>query len=197
LGAAPELIITKHRTRSVDWYVYHSTLGKDKRLSLNTTGAAVSDSNFWGSAAVSSTTFGGTIGTSGIDGDEDVAYCFAPVEGYSAFGSYTGNGNADGPFVYTGFEVKFLLAKRAVGGNGDWILQDTTRTPANGTGDNNTLVANVSNSEDGYYFANQVGIDYLSNGFKLRHSGGPLNDSGSTYIYAAFAENPFKTARAR
>jgi hypothetical protein len=198
LGVAPGMVITKSRDSTGadtgDWAIQHSSLTSTHILRFDTAASSAKSGLTAPTSTVFTTTY--TVGLN-VTGNDYVAYCFTPVEGYSAFGSYTGNGNADGPFVYTGFEVKFLLAKRAVGGIGDWILQDTTRTPANGTGDNNTLVANVSNSEDGYYLPSQVGIDYLSNGFKLRHSGGPLNDSGSTYIYAAFAENPFKTARAR
>ncbi len=96
----------------------------------------------------------------------------------------------------TSMRPALVIARRS-SGQGDWIMQDTTRTPFNGSGDNNTLVANNDEDEDGYYTAGQVSIDYLSNGFKLRHSGGPLNDSGQTYLYAAWAEHPFKTSRAR
>ena len=189
LNATPGLIITKHRTRSVDWFVYHSSLGKDQRLSLNTTGAVVSDSNFWGSAAISSATFGGTVGSSGISGDQDVAYCWTPVAGYSAFGSYTGNGSADGPFVYTGFRPRWVMIKCS-SSTGDWAICDTQRGAYNAI--NVRLLANEADAE-----LSGVPIDTLSNGFKIRNTFSVHNTNGATYVWAAFAEHPFATSRAR
>jgi len=197
LNQAPMFVIIKNRTDAENWAVYHASLGSTKYIKLDSNGAAGTSSAYWNNTHPSSTVI--TVNNSNLvqrTGREYVAYCFAPVEGYSAFGSFTGNGSADGPFVYTGFRPAFMIAKRS-SSSGDWIIHDTTRTIANGTGDNNTLVANEANAEDGYYNANQVSVDYCSNGFKIRHSGGPLNDSNSTYIYAAFAEHPFKSARAR
>ena len=118
-----------------------------------------------------------------------VAYCFAPVAGYSAFGSYTGNGSTDGPFVYTGFRPRFILWKRSDGAE-SWWINDTSRLGYNGA--NQALFPNLSNAEN---TANN--IDILSNGFKIRGSGGEVNASGGTYIYAAFAEFPFKYSLAR
>ena len=191
LNATPGLIITKHRTRSVDWFVYHSSLGKDQRLSLNTIGAVVSDSNFWGSAAISSATFGGTVGASGISGDQDVAYCFAPVADYSAFGSYVGNGLADGPFVYTGFSPRWILIKST--STTGWAILDAARNTYNLA--NSQLFPHASNAEitsPDYFTA-----DFLSNGFKLRTTSSASNTNAQAYIYAAFAEHPFSISRAR
>jgi hypothetical protein len=119
-----------------------------------------------------------------------IAYCFAPVEGYSAFGSYTGNGSSDGPFVFTGFKVAFLLTKRTDTSE-NWEIRDSTRNPYNRT--NLTLFPHSSGAED----TGSVDFDFLSNGFKVRNTNGSTNANGGTYIYAAFAEHPFKTARAR
>jgi hypothetical protein len=118
-----------------------------------------------------------------------VAYCFASVPGYSAFGSYTGNGSADGPFVYLGFRPRFVMIKRT-DSISDWRIYDSSRTPANA--DDNVLEANTSDAEDTASGA----IDVLSNGFKLRDAGAN-NINAGTYIYMAFAENPFKYANAR
>ena len=130
-----------------------------------------------------------SLGSNFADTNTYVAYCFAAIAGYSAFGSYTGNGSADGPFVYLGFRPRFVLIKRSdVAEN--WVIVDTARNPYNAVTD--WLFANTSDST--YTFSSP---DILSNGFKLRNVGTGSNNSGSTYIYAAFAENPFKNSLAR
>jgi hypothetical protein len=115
-----------------------------------------------------------------------VAYCFAPVAGYSSFGSYTGNGSADGPFVYTGFRPRWVMIKRSSSGvsGGNWIIKDTSRPGYNTT--NLNLFSNSSTSETTEY-----PFDILSNGFKIRETNIDINASGSTYVWAAFAESPF------
>jgi hypothetical protein len=115
-----------------------------------------------------------------------------PVAGYSAFGSYTGNGSADGPFVYTGFRPRYILIKTSSAGTNGWQIRDTARDTYNTS--LGRLYADLSNAE-GTSAGND--FDILSNGFKVRNSGGDLNTSSGTYIYAAFAENPFKNALAR
>ena len=125
-------------------------------------------------------------------GDNYIAYCFAPVEGYSAFGSYTGNGSTDGPFVYTGHRSRFILIKRT-DSTGDWLIYDTARDETNTA--TKRLYPNLNNAEAD---ASDQALDILSNGFKIKGGGNAnYNASGGSYIYAAFAENPFKTARAR
>ena len=120
-----------------------------------------------------------------------IAYCFAPVEGYSAFGSYTGNGSADGPFVFTGFRPRWILIKRSSGtASGYWGLFDTERSTYNVVDD--YIWANDSSAE-----LSGLPIDVLSNGFKPRAADSNINQSTQTHIYAAFAEHPFKTSRAR
>jgi hypothetical protein len=122
-----------------------------------------------------------------------VAYCFAPVAGYSAFGSYTGNGSADGPFVFTGFRPAFVMYKEASGadaGSASWVMWDSARNAYNVLDD--YLLANSSVAEGVF-----VGLDFLSNGFKIRNNQAENNGSGDTYIYMAFAENPFAYSLAR
>jgi len=191
LGVAPGLIIAKSRTNAVDWVVYHSSLGKDGYLHLNLTNAFASNSNYWGITGPNSTTFG--LATSGFSNNSGnmVAYCFSPVVGYSNFGSYTGNGSTDGPFVYTGLRPRFLIYKRTDAADTfGWIMIDSARDTYNVAF--RYLGANVSTAE-----GTSTVVDFLSNGFKLRLAGADGNVSGGTYIYAAFAESPFNYSRAR
>jgi len=189
LGVAPSMVIVKNRSTTTDWLIYHVSLGATKSIAFDTA-AAITSSTRWNDTAPTSTLV--SIGTSaGVNGSGNsmVAYCFAPVAGYSAFGSYTGNGSTDGPFVYTGFRPRFILWKRSDGAE-SWWINDTSRLGYNGA--NQALFPNLSNAEN---TANN--IDILSNGFKIRGSGGEVNASGGTYIYAAFAEFPFKYSLAR
>jgi hypothetical protein len=190
LGVAPQMVIVKSRTVSnTNWVIYHISLGgTNKVIVLNSTDAPQTITNYWGSAAPTSTVFGVANGAFDNNNGNLVAYCFAPVVGYSSFGSYTGNGSSDGPFVYTGFRPKYLLLKST--GTGDWVINDTTRDAYNVSGYN--LYAQASDAE-GF----NARLDILSNGFKLRSTFASSNSSGQTYIYAAFAESPFNYARAR
>lgn len=190
LGATPELIIVKSRTDSSrTWVVYHASLGSSQLLRLDSTGGTVSVSNYWGSP--SSATFGiSSSGYSNNSGDL-VAYCFSPVSSYSSFGSYIGTASNDGPFVFTGFRPRWVMIKASSNSGTHWIIIDTARDSYNQTV--NILYANLANAE-----GSGPAIDSLSNGFKIRDdSYSNINGSGITYIYAAFAEHPFKTARAR
>jgi hypothetical protein len=119
-----------------------------------------------------------------------VAYCFAPVAGFSAFGSYTGNGSTDGPFVYTGFRPRWVLIKESSASGNNWNIWDAARDDYNAT--TKQLKASSSDAEATNTFA-----DFNSNGFKIRVSTSGINTSSATYIYAAFAESPFQYARAR
>jgi hypothetical protein len=193
LGVAPAMIIIKNRDVGTDnWVVYHSGLSAptDEFLRLNLTNAKLTVSGYWVSGSAS-TTFGvGNYSAVNALGSDYVAYCFAPIAGYSAFGSYTGNGSTDGPFVYTGFRPKFLIVKRT-DTTANWYLYDSVRTPENQT-NFAYLNPNTSGVED-YYQQ----YDFLSNGFKNRTDLVYFNASGGTYIYAAFAENPFKYSLGR
>jgi hypothetical protein len=190
LGVAPNMIIIKSRGAVTSWPVYHSSLGATSWILLNSTSAATTSSQEFNNTAPTSTVF--TIGSSSANSNQSatyVAYCFAEVAGYSKFGSYIGNGSADGTFVYTGFRPRFIMLKN-VGGSANWIIQDTATNPSNNAA--NYLLPDSSSSEG----TNSV-FDILSNGFKIRNTFSAWNTNGNTYIFAAFAEAPFKYANAR
>ena len=187
LSEAPTFIIWKSLSSS-NWVVYHASTGNQSRTYLNLTLAASSAESYLNNTSPSSAAI--TMGSSGEFTGDMIVYSWHDVPGLQKFGIYSGNSNTNGAFIELGFKPAVLWAKCATGGGGDWIIKDSTRYPANREDIGNTLVANVSNSEDGYYTPNQVQVDLLSNGFKIRHSGGPLNDSGRTYIYCAWAEAP-------
>jgi hypothetical protein len=195
LGVAPAMMIFKDRTSgSYNWAVWHTSLGGgDYALQLNTTAASTNAYDYW-NGSPSSTTFGiGTDFGTNKSGDNYVAYCWAEIAGFSKFGSYTGNGSTDGPFVYLGFRPKYIMIKRTDSAGYQWSIWDTSRNTYNVAGSN--LWADSSEAEttsDAGY-----GTDLLSNGFKLRNSNAARNASGGTYIYMAFAENPLKFANAR
>ena len=180
------MVIAKTRTAAAAWNVWHKDILISQRLRLDDTSGAAS-STVWNSTLPTADVFTQNISTTVQDA---VSYCFASIEGYSKFGSYTGNGSTDGPFVYTGFRPAFVIIKRT-DSTGSWTLNDTTRDTYNAAG--LTLYANLSNAEsDARPF-----FDVLSNGFKLRATYASYNTSGATHIYLAFAENPFKNSLAR
>ena len=193
LGVAPSMIIIKPRNSVTNWVVGQASAGWDAVLNLNTTSATASGTGAFGAVSPTSSVF--TVAANGGSYNTNqstttyVAYCFAEVAGYSKFGSYTGNGSADGTFVYTGFRPKFIMIKNT-SAVGSWEIQDTSRAPSNVM--NAILQANTSNAE-----ITAGRLDGLSNGFKLRTASDDLNTSGSTYIYMAFCENPFRNALAR
>ena len=200
LNVAPQMVIVKSRgSASTNWAVWHTKLsGADYTLLLNDTGAQASGSNSFNQTLPTSSVFSVGQASGGTRTNENnvshVAYCFAPVEGYSAFGSYVGNGSAtDGPFIYTGFRPAYLLLK-SVDVTGGWALIDSARDPINAADE--LLQADKSAAEA---TSSVHVVDMLSNGFKLRGTGGsdPAINPSSTVLYAAFAENPFKYARAR
>jgi hypothetical protein len=186
LGVTPSIILYKRRDSAQDWYFETNIIdGSYDYLVLNSTAAKVDGGSSWSTRATS-TTISSFTGTAGLT---YVAYCFAPVAGYSSFGSYTGNGSTDGPFVYTGFRPRWILIKQTNTGR-DWRIYDTSRNAYNLV--DLELYPNAPNAE-----ATANGMDLLSNGFKFRSSGVGVNTSGGTYIYAAFASHPLATARAR
>ena len=198
LGVSPNMVIVKRRDGTGAWYVYHTSLATPATqwLQLNTTNAVQTASPFWGASGMTSSTLGFSDSLL-INSATYVAYCWAQVSGYSAFGGYTGAGNtgastpnANGPFIYCGFRPKFVLIKRTSAA-ADWEIFDSSR----GTYNANYpwLQPNTSTAE-----ASSEAVDFLSNGFKIRsESGATMYPDGATFIYAAFAENPFKMARAR
>ena len=193
LGVAPNAIIIKSRSNAAPWVVWTSGMaGTTSVMELNATGAEQTVSNYWYNG-FSSTTFGLGTGTYSHNTNNYtyVAYCFAEKQGYSKFGKYVGNGNADGPFVYTGFKPAFVMTKRTDSTSG-WFIQDIKRGIRNSSS-GTALEANTNLAESGIGATN-YDIDFLSNGFKLRQSNAYLNASGGSYIYMAFAENPFTTS---
>jgi hypothetical protein len=193
LGVKPGMFIVKARDRDdANWGVYHSAVGATKSLFLQSAGAAFDSDEYFNDTEPTASVF--TLGVN-AQGNTDtktyIAYVFAPVEGFSAFGSYAGNSSTNGPMVNLGFRPAFLICKVGTGSTGSWRLFDTTRNPSNVT--NKLIYPNLSNAE-----ATSAELDILSNGFKIRVAGGyDINDSGDTIVYMAFAENPFKTANAR
>jgi len=189
LSTAPTFMIHKARNaNSTIWWVYHKDLSQDGYVNLEQTNANQDGStNVWRNTEPTSSVF--KVGLDSIapaNGRTMVAYCFAPIQGYSKFGRYEGNGNADGTFVYTGFSPAWVMVRRFDSGN-NWHMHDNKRVPYNSN--NKTLYANVNNAEGTEDF------DMLSNGFKLRESGGGYNASGGDYIYMAFAESPFVSSK--
>jgi hypothetical protein len=194
LGVAPKMIINKDRINgSVGWDVYHASMNASPatgRLQLNTTAAFTTDSTIWNNTAPTSSVFSiGTGSSANINGNSHVVYCFSEVAGFSRFGSYTGNGSADGPFVFCGFRPEFVMVKRT-DSTGVWTIMDAARNTSNVM--TNRLYADLSNAED-----SDTICDFLSNGFKVRGSLTSWNASGGTYIYMAFAEVPYKNSLAR
>jgi hypothetical protein len=194
LGVAPRMIIIKNRDGTPrDWGVYHAgntSSPATQRLLLSSTAATDTNNGYWNDTLPSSSVF--TIGNNANvnpSGTNLVAYCFSEVAGYSRFGSYTGNGSADGPFVFCGFRPAFVVAKR-IDFENSWNIVDSKRSPYNLI--NTNLAANNSNAEGTNDF-----FDFTSNGFKVRTSNGYINASGGTWIFMAFAESPFKHALAR
>jgi hypothetical protein len=185
LGSAPTMLIVKNRSSAESWMVGHhkNSNGFQSSVFLDLTAAKDTDAVYFNNTAPTSTVI--SIGTNtkiNHASENHVMYAFAEIQGYSKFGSYTGNGNVDGPFVYTGFSPAWVIVKRFDSGN-NWHLHDNKRVPYNSN--NKTLYPNLDNVEQTEDF------DMLSNGFKLRESGGGYNASGGTYIYMAFAESPF------
>ena len=184
LGSVPKMIILKNRDSADVWRVYHKDISATKYLSLDSTAAAATASSIWNDTEPTSAVFSiGTHGSVNGSGQNIIAYCFADVTGYSKFGSYVGTGSDDGSFIYTGFSPAFVMVKKSSATN-NWVMTDNKRNPSNVA--TNCLFANLSDAEG-------VGLDFdlLSNGFKLRSNSGGTNTSGETYIYMAFAENPF------
>ena len=191
LGATPKFIIVKNRTTTQDWGTLSPTFvsaSDSNILYLSKNDAQADGSNVWGtSAAFNNTTF--TVGDwtgSNQSNSNFIAYCFSDVQGFSKIGSYIGNGNADGTFIYTGFKPAWLMIKRAVGGSDRWVIIDNKRNSFNVS--NTGLYADDAQVENST--TSEQGLDILSNGFKIRNSNTKTNTSGAKYIYMAFAKAP-------
>ena len=196
LGKTPKMIIVKQRlVNANNWPVYHAGTGNTKALYLDLPNPEGGDfTGAWNNTSPTSSVFslGNSVETN-RNTNPYIAYCWAEIEGYSKFGSYVGNGNADGPFVYCGFKPAWVMVKRSTtGGNEGWPIFDSSRGPSNPNP--KQIYANSSGQEGdaaGRY------KDFVSNGFKVRGTSGEQNTSGITYIFMAFAESPFQTANAK
>ena len=185
LGVAPQAMLIKSTSNTENWGVYHKDLTANYILQLNSTSAQIDTSSEGTLTAPTSSVF--TVnyrGEYGNNGQNYIAYVFAPVQGFSKFGKYTGNGNTDGPFIYTGFKPAFVIIKKSTGSAQDWIMIDNKRGVFNTFGER--LYPNLANAADtsGEYF------DFFSNGFKVMDNVALWNNDNSTYIYMAFAAAP-------
>jgi hypothetical protein len=204
LTAAPSFVLTKGRNEALNWDIWHKNLASaSSRLIFSSSNEI---SAYWANPANSlasggppeTATLHGVASTDANGADPMIGYFFVEVDGFSKFGSYTGNGSADGPFVYCGFKPRYIMIKRTDSSvsyaNGSWYIVDTARNPSNVAYMN---LLSADNSVQEYTENSAITWDLLSNGFKIRGSYSSLNDSGGTYIFAAFAEAPFKYATAR
>jgi len=195
LGVAPKWLVVKLRSGSQDWFVNNGMILNDygKYFKLNTTGAAASDTNVFPNTAPTSTVFSvGTDSAVNSSSSTYIAYVFSEVAGYSKFGKYTGNGNTNGTFVFCGFKPSWILIRNTVNGH-NWQIYDSARSTSNPA--LVTLYANRDLDEENN--ASVTPFDILSNGFKIRSTWNDTNQNGSSIIFLAFAESPFKNSRAR
>ena len=190
LGKTPKWIIIKNLDGSRSWGVHHVSNGAGKIIYLDLTNAVANSTGFDNGTLPTSSVFTvNTLNVANGNNLEYIAYCFAEIQGYSKFGSYTGNGSEDGPFVYLGFKPQWILFKNT-GAAEEWVLQDTTRNPNNPITKNIRVDSNIAEGD-----ASSIDIDFLSNGFKNRSDQAQVNSSGVTYIYMAFAEHPFVSSK--
>jgi hypothetical protein len=187
LGIAPKVVIVKSRSNAESWIFGHDSVGWTKAMYMNSTATPYTLDIYWNNTAPTSSVveLHDHVVTNG-SGATYVMYAFAEIPGYSSFGSYTGNGSTNGTFVYTGFKPAFVILKRT-NATQEWQMYDTQRDSYNVA--DHKLETNSSNAES--ILTGNNNLDFLSNGFKLRQANGGMNASGSTYIYMAFAENPF------
>ena len=192
LNKIPSMVITKGTSGSAgatNWNVYTSATGPTKKLVLNTNAAEATNTTYWNNTAPTSTVFSlGTTGDSNYNGSNYVAYCFANVDGYQRIGSYIGNGSANGPFIYTGFEPAWIMIKRTDAA-GAWNIFDNKRNSANPR--NSILQADVADQE---YTNVLYNYNFYTNGFQSLNSNNDWNASGGSYIFIAIAANPDTTA---
>jgi len=195
LSSAPEMLIVKNRENASGlWLVYHAGIASDAEtdyVHLESTNAAADDNSAWNDTAPTSSVFSvGTSVASNQSGNDHIAYCFHSVEGYSKVGSYTGNGNSDGPFINTGFRPAWIMIKNITDAGEHWEIWDSTRDT------HNVLTKRLRASSSGAEVSSTF-MDFVSNGVKHRNTSGGYNASGKTFIYLAFAEQPFKFSNAR
>jgi len=183
LGVAPKVVMIKNLSRAEDWLVGHNSIGFTKFLSLNLTNASQAVSNRFNDTAPTNQVFSvGTSDGSNKSGDSHVAYCFTPIRGFSAMGSYIGNGSTNGSYIHLGLKPAFIIIKKDA--TDSWFMYDNKR------GDINTNAKTLKADSNGVEGTSGKEIDFVSNGVKIRNSNNSINTSGSTYIYMAFAEEP-------
>ena len=188
LGGIPQMIISKNLTDAANWRVYHTSIGSGNGINLNESAGDYSDANLWNGTDPTSTVYSiGSSNDTNKSGSDFIDYVFCEMSGFSSIGKYTGNGNADGAFVYTGFRPAWIMIKKS-SGTGNWLMWDSKREGYNV--DNDALVANTNDAEE-----TDDRVDILSNGFKMRGSQTANNASGATYIFASFAEAPFVNSK--
>jgi hypothetical protein len=188
LGATPAVVLVTATGATSYWWMWHQSLGDksgDEYIHLDRTEISpANDSTVWNNTLPTSSVY--SMGSNTWSASTTfVAYCFAEKKGFSRFGKYTGNGNADGPFIYTGFKPAFVITRRVTGATGDWQLHDNKRTPFNVS--DTILFPNGSTADSQ---ASGYAMDMLSNGFKIKTDNSGKNNSGSDYIFLAFAEEP-------
>ena len=182
LGVAPKVIIQKGLDASLNWKMYHSSLGAGAYINFDEAAGSASSTVTWNNTAPTSSLFSVGSGNNNNSSQDYIAYCFAEKPGYSKIGSYTGNGNIDGPFAYTGFKPNFIMLKNTVDNGDNWTIYDSSRDPNNKS--ENLLFANSNSTEaDGNF------MDILSNGFKQRNTSNGNNGSGDKLIYMAFGQS--------
>ena len=195
LSAKPHMLIVKRLNSDADWRVYHQSLGNAKAGILQShVGGSNLNTSMWQSTDPTNTVVSLSSDANGnASGDTYVMYCWTEKFQFSKFGTYTGNGNADGPMINLSFRPKYFMFKETNTDNdssNDWYILDSARSP------DNEVVKSLKANEAGSEATDSNFVDFLSNGVKFRTSGGAVNGSGDTYLFAAFASNPFKTARA-
>jgi hypothetical protein len=194
LSSAPELIIVKNRDEDDAWQVYcasNTAAPETDYLVLNDNAATADNVDRWNDTAPSASVF--TIGDGvevNTNTEDYIAYCFHSVEGYSKVGSYSGNNDADGSYIYLGFKPAFFMIKRTDAGTSSWLIYDNKRDSYNES--DTFLRANTNDQDD-----SGVPIDIVSNGIKIRSNNSSINGSSASVIYLAFAESPFKYSNAR
>ena len=195
LGTKPNWIWCKALSAVKNNTVYHSSLGATKSVYLDETSAATTSYDYWADTEPTSTVFtvkkDGSYDETNGSGINYVAYCFSERQGFSKFGSYVGNGNANGPFIYTGFKPAFIIQKNSSSSGGNWLLYDNARSPSNLV----TRLLRPNHDTAEIVSSADETVDFLSNGWKPRGTSNNNNNyNGVSYIYMAFAENPFVTS---
>jgi len=196
LNKKPKMVIVKRRDAATNWPIWFEgvSTNTDQVLQLNLTTGSASASTFFNSSNTTTTSFplGNGGGQTNASGSPHIAYCWAEIEGFSKFGSYVGNGSADGPFCYCGFRPAFVMIKRT-DSTGEWWMYDSSRGSTNPNP--RMLLANSSGTEN--EDSSSYLLDFLSNGFKWRSGLSASNGNGGSFIFAAFAESPFQTANSK